>query len=378
MSSADADALRSAAESRGLLFTTLQTGRYMASTQAARAAIDAGRIGGVRMASSAWTGTCYPVDPANWRARPDEGGVFLDVGEHAFDLIRWLMGADIVHDPRPDREFRWRSPYPEPSAMAQLEFANGALGQAWITFEVPWPGLPRSACRVVIVGETGILDVDSYGESWLRRAAKLGRAPAEYLDTTDFGHTDLGIRASRGSGSRPRSPAIRRSSRATTSARLGKFVAQLQEIVDALRRASVRGRRRAATACLPSRRSRPPAVGGERDAGSRPGWVRWRAGDAARQRLTPPDPRVGPLTRLFARHVNTKTVVGGLSSRSGVCGQGATRSRGPVSMPGAKSPASEGARGEPGGLESPTGPALPSGMEITKWRARDTRRALSD
>src|SRR5439155_15304030 len=163
----------------------------MASTQAARAAIDDGRIGQPRMCQLAWTGTSYPVDPANWRARPEEGGVFLDVGEHAFDLIRWLMGADITRIGARIANYG-AIEYPEPSAMAQLEFANGALGQTWITFEVPWPGLPRSACRLVIVGESGILDVDSYGESWLRRAAKLGRAPAEYLETTDFGHTDLG------------------------------------------------------------------------------------------------------------------------------------------------------------------------------------------
>ncbi len=232
VSSAEADALRSAAESRGLLFTTLQTGRYYASTQAARAALDAGRIGEVRMAQLWWTGTSYPVDPENWRAQPDQGGVFLDVGEHAFDLVRWLVGADISTIHARIANFGG-VPYPEPSAMAQLEFANGALGQAWITFEVPWPGLPRSACRVVLVGETGILDVDSYGESWLRRAAKLGRAPAEYLDTTDFGHTDLGsgVTWERLAAEEPGDSSV---VARDDPRRLGKFAAQLQEIVDAL------------------------------------------------------------------------------------------------------------------------------------------------
>ena len=197
--------------------------------------------------------------------RPDEGGVFLDVGEHAFDLMRWLVGADISTIDARIANFGG-VPYPEPSAMAQLEFANGALGQAWITFEVPWPGLPRSACRVVLVGETGILDVDSYGESWLRRAAKLGRAPAEYLDTTDFGHTDLGIRASRGSGWRPRSPVIRRSSRATIR---GASASSRRSCRRSWMpwQAGVRGRPRAATACLPLPPWRP--AGGRRRAGCR-------------------------------------------------------------------------------------------------------------
>lgn len=221
------------ATAHGLLFTTLQTGRYYAVTQAARAALDAGRIGAVRMVQLWWTGTSYPVDPTNWRARPEEGGVFLDVGEHAFDLIRWLVGADIRRIDARIANFGGIE-YPEPSAMAQLEFDNGALGQVWITFEVPWPGLPRSACRALLVGETGILDVDTYGESWLRRAATLGRAPAEYLETADFGHTDLG------SGSRWERLAAEQPGDSSAVAvddvrRIGKYAQELREIVDALR-----------------------------------------------------------------------------------------------------------------------------------------------
>jgi predicted dehydrogenase len=117
--------------------------------------------------------------------------------------------------------------------MAQLEFANGAIGQAWITFEAPWPGLPRSACRVVIMGESGILDVDSYGESWLRRAARLGRAPAQYLDTKDFGHADLGtgLNWERLAEEQPSDSSV---VARDDIRRIGKFVVQLQEIVDAL------------------------------------------------------------------------------------------------------------------------------------------------
>jgi predicted dehydrogenase len=232
----DAQRLANEATDRNLLFTTLQTGRYMHGPQAARAAIDAGRIGQPRMAQLVWTGTSYPIDPANWRARPAEGGVFLDVGEHAFDLVRWLMGADIERVHARVANFGGIE-YPEPSAMVQLEFANGALGQAWISFEVPWPGLPRSACRVLVVGETGILDVDSYGESWLRRAAKLGRAPKEYLDTTDFGHADLGtgVEWVRLAEEQPGDSSV---VARDDIRRIGKFVVQVQEIVDA-----VRGRR---------------------------------------------------------------------------------------------------------------------------------------
>jgi predicted dehydrogenase len=227
-----AAALAMAAQERDLLFTTLQTGRYMVSTQAAHAAITAGQIGRPLMCQLAWTGTSYPVDPTNWRAAPEQGGVFLDVGEHAFDLIRWLMDSDIATVDARIANFR-DIEYPEPSAMAQLEFESGALGQLWVTFEMPWPGLPRSACRLLIMGESGILDVDSYGESWLRRAAVRGQAPAAYLETTDFGHTDLGagLEWQRIAAEEPGDSSV---VARDDMRRLGKFVVQLQEIVDSL------------------------------------------------------------------------------------------------------------------------------------------------
>jgi predicted dehydrogenase len=228
----EAAALRDLAADRELLFTTLQTGRYLAGPRAASAALEAGHLGPVQMLQLWWTGTSYPVDPTNWRADPGEGGLFLDVGEHAFDLLAWLAGSAIARVDARIANFGGTEAA-EPSAMVQLEFESGALGQAWITFEVPWPGLPRSACRAVVIAQRGILDVDSYGDSWLRRAARLGRAPAEYLDATDFGHADLGTGSSwqRLAAEEPGdSSAVARDD----PRRLGKFAVQLQEIADAL------------------------------------------------------------------------------------------------------------------------------------------------
>jgi predicted dehydrogenase len=117
--------------------------------------------------------------------------------------------------------------------MAQVEFANGALGQVWISFEIPWPGLPKTACRALLVGETGILDIDSYGETWLRRAARLGRAPASYLESTDYGHADLGT-GDHWERLVDEQPSDSSAVAVSDLRRIGKFIAHLREIVDGL------------------------------------------------------------------------------------------------------------------------------------------------
>ena len=232
VSAAEAASLERAAADRNLLFTTLQTGRNVAAAQAARAALDQGRIGAVRMVQLHWTGTGYPITPGSWRSRPEEGGIFLDAGEHAFDLLAWLVGAPIDRVNARVENFRGDDAV-EPTVMAQLEFASGAIGQLWMSFEVPWPGLAKTACRVLLIGETGILDVDSYGETWLRRAAKLGKAPASYLESTDYGHADLGT------GDRWERLVDEKPSDSSAVAvhdlrRIGKFILHLNEIVDGL------------------------------------------------------------------------------------------------------------------------------------------------
>ena len=48
------------------------------------------------------------------------------------------------------------------STMALYEFANGAMAQVWITFELPEPGL-GSMMQYLITGSTGMIRLDSYG-----------------------------------------------------------------------------------------------------------------------------------------------------------------------------------------------------------------------
>ena len=233
VTAAEAASLERAAADRDLLFTTLQTGRNVAAAQAARTALDEGRIGAVRMAQLHWTGTSYPVDPERWRAQTVERAASSSTSASTRSTCSpgWSARRSIGFT-RKVANFEGTRAV-EPTVMAQLEFANGAIGQLWMSFEIPWPGLPRTACRVLLVGEKGILDVDSYGETWLRRAAKLGRAPASYLTSTDYGHADLGV-GDRWERLVDEKPSDSSAVAVHDMRRIGKFVLHLREIVDGL------------------------------------------------------------------------------------------------------------------------------------------------
>jgi predicted dehydrogenase len=102
-------------------------------------------------------------DHKHWTEDPAEGGLILDQGAHNFDFLRWFAGAEAR---RVFGKVSTYSPgkYPFPTAMAQVEFANGVLAQNWMSFELPKPGLKNHQFRALVVGETGMIDVDPYGK----------------------------------------------------------------------------------------------------------------------------------------------------------------------------------------------------------------------
>ena len=48
-------------------------------------------------------------------------------------------------------------------------FADGAIAQHWMSYQIPKPSLPNSEHRYVVVGETGMIDVDAYGKVQLAK-----------------------------------------------------------------------------------------------------------------------------------------------------------------------------------------------------------------
>jgi predicted dehydrogenase len=222
----ECDRMIAACRQAGVVLSVIQTNRFRGSIARGKRLIDQGRIGAVRMIQLRtlfeWvpiSGTSDGGKHKHWTEDPAEGGLVLDQGAHNFDFLRWYAGAE------PRRVFgrvTHYAPgkYPFPTAMAQVEFANGVLAQNWMSFELPRPGVERTQFRALVVGSTGLIDVDPYGQL---RAAVDGKDWELIWEQ----------------------PAIDYVNKPLAPERLEAFYAQLQDFIDAVREC------------------RPPAVTGE-------------------------------------------------------------------------------------------------------------------
>lgn len=167
---ADCDAMIDACHTAGVVLEVIQTLRFRGALVRARQLIDEGRIGPVQMIRGQSLCLNYIIDTASWAALPENGGAFLDMGVHNFDIMRFLTGAEV------SRVFSHVTTYgavdaPGLSAMTQLTFDNGVVAQQWTSFEFPSQAMTDSQHRYVVAGAAGVLDIDGYGKLHLDTAA---------------------------------------------------------------------------------------------------------------------------------------------------------------------------------------------------------------
>jgi predicted dehydrogenase len=105
---------------------------------------------------------------------PAGGGLYMGFSVHNFDLVRWLVGADVSTVYAQVKRYGDHH-IPNLSLMAQLGFDNGVMAQIWVNLEMPGETFNRSTFRTQIVGEKGLLDFDGYnhldlksGDGWQR------------------------------------------------------------------------------------------------------------------------------------------------------------------------------------------------------------------
>ena len=90
---AEADDIVSALKDYAPTHQTVFNYRFFASSLRAKELIDEGRIGQVTAFRAMYlhSGSISPDRPMGWKQR-EGGGVLLDLGSHALDLVRWLIG----------------------------------------------------------------------------------------------------------------------------------------------------------------------------------------------------------------------------------------------------------------------------------------------
>lgn len=133
---ADAEAMIAACHENGVRLGTAFMMRFLAQHQAALQLIRDGKLGQpvfARAQLSCW----YPPIPGAWRQDPalGGGGSLMDMGGHCIDLLEMFFGPVKAVSCFTQRAVQ--SYASEDSAVASLQFANGALGVVDAFFCVP-------------------------------------------------------------------------------------------------------------------------------------------------------------------------------------------------------------------------------------------------
>ncbi len=166
LDAAECDAMIDACRAAGVVLSVIQTNRFRGSLARGKKLIQEGRLGQVRMIQLRTLFEWVPhtkTSAKSWTELESEGGLMLDQGAHNFDFLRWYAGAEARWVFGRVKQFA-PGLYPFPTAMAEVEFNNGVLAQSWMSFELPKPGLANHQFRALVVGEKGMLDIDSYGK----------------------------------------------------------------------------------------------------------------------------------------------------------------------------------------------------------------------
>lgn len=152
ITTARADEIVRAAEMAGVRIAPIFQGRFGDGARTVKAAIDAGRLGRLVLASAyvKWHRTAQYYTPPRGLYANDGGGAVINQAIHGLDLLLWFVGM-------PAEVFAWKTRRVhtdievEDTAVAAFKFANGALG-AFEASTALWPGWSR---RHEICGEHG-------------------------------------------------------------------------------------------------------------------------------------------------------------------------------------------------------------------------------
>lgn len=148
------DRIIAAAKAKGTVLAGIFQSRFFDSSRLVREAIDSGRFGRLVLldAQFKWYRSQEYYDSVPWRGDMDVGGggVLMNQGIHAIDLMLWY-GGDVESLAANCATLGHSGITVEDTASATLRFKSGALGVIQGTVAT-WPGFAK---RVVICGTKG-------------------------------------------------------------------------------------------------------------------------------------------------------------------------------------------------------------------------------
>lgn len=241
------DRILAAARAAGVVVAPIFQGRFGEGARAVKAAVEAGRLGRLVLASAyvKWHRSPQYYTAPRGTAAYDGGGALMNQGIHALDLLQWFAGL-------PQEVHCWSGRRVhtgievEDTAAAALRFPGGAMGAIEASTAL-WPGWQR---RIELCGENGSIALeDDHVSRWEFRQAQPG---------------DEAVRAARDAA------ALGSGASAPNAIGIAGHQRQLQDLVDALREgrapalAGEEGRKAVALVCAlyqSAARGLPVAVG---------------------------------------------------------------------------------------------------------------------
>ena len=164
------DEMIAAFKDRGLVLSVGYHQRFRESNYRTRDLIQAGEIGSVRciQMSALFDITALRSDPGfggnwGWWTNPLAMAHLMNSAPHNIDLCRWWLGSEVSSVSAQCGTYREENPN-ENTTMALLRFENDAMSTYWSSSVLPAPGFPGEEFRFRIMGESGIIDLNPYGE----------------------------------------------------------------------------------------------------------------------------------------------------------------------------------------------------------------------
>jgi len=162
---AECDSMIAACERAGVVFEVIKTLRFRGSISRALQLIADGAIGRVRMIDGRTLAAGTGIEEKHWAARPESGGMLLDMGCHGIGVARWLKGNAPVVEVSAQLGTYVHHEHPvEDHSLVTLRFADGTIA----VIDSSWAAPGGIDERLEVLGTAGHVIADlARGQSLL-------------------------------------------------------------------------------------------------------------------------------------------------------------------------------------------------------------------